>query len=127
MGIYGMIRGEIAKRKTLASEKADIKMVQRMDQLEELEKEKVQVEKREFVRKTLGERKREIREMKRAKFKEQVTSVKSGLQKFKGGVQKAKSGIKSRMGSTSGSQDVFGSGSKNVFSGDSKPKKRIIF
>lgn len=130
MGIFGMIRGEISRRKKQYDDYSERRFMKEVEQLGKVEQEKAELEKREFARKTLAERKREVRELKRARFKEKVGKVKQGLQKVKQGLQKVKpkkSILQSNMGQSTGSRDIFGGGSRDVFSGESEKKKRIIF
>lgn len=130
MGIYGMIRAEIAKRKKFAS-------LSPTQQYKVLEKEKAQLQQKETLRKNIQESKREIKELKKAKLKEKAEALKSGIQRFKQGIQKGKSRLKSNLGSTTGSRNIFGSGSRDVFGGGRNafygseqkprpPRKRVI-
>lgn len=119
MGIYGMIRRKMSKFTEMANERADKKFLRRTEQLEKLEKQKLELEKREFARKALAERKKEVRALKTAKFREAVGAIKQAGSKLKS----SSTGIRSNLGKSSGSTGVFATGGRNVFGPE--PKKKV--
>lgn len=112
MGIYGMIRAQMQKRRTMASPEYQ------MQKLQELKHQKAELKKKDELRREVKETKKEIRQLKTARAREFAGQVRKGYQKFQ--ERQAKIRALSNMGSTTGSRDVFGMGEK-------KEKKRVIF
>lgn len=127
------IRGMIASRKAKMQEKRQLKYMTKLEKADKLRAERMEREKEKVISDYYKEEKAKIRQLKTERARTLAKKVGSGLKKAREGLKKSqKSRLKSSMGSTTGSRNVFGSGSsginfggQNVFSGPQKtaPKK----